>query len=164
MSWNLLTTFLLYHSCLLILYFVYCVALWLWLLDDFWNSAKSKLHFCAGSNLCGMSEIHDGEDMWQWFQLEIRLNIFCQSTILQRQFIITISSVVGGIFAFVFGCGNYFLLEWNLIISSVEVVNFFYIQFVEVQRKIEDWLRKIYISIRTMLQNLHFLTNECTFL
>ena len=29
-----------------------------------------------------MSEIRDGENLWQWSQLEIRLDAFCQSTIL----------------------------------------------------------------------------------
>ena len=32
----------------------------------------------------------DSEDLWQWIWLEIRLNAFCRSTILQKQFIIII--------------------------------------------------------------------------
>ena len=36
---------------------------------------KPQLRFCAGSNpACGLSEIGDGEDLWQWSRLEIRLN------------------------------------------------------------------------------------------
>ena len=33
-------------------------------------------------------EIRDGEDLWQWSWLEIRLNTFLRSTIPQKQFII----------------------------------------------------------------------------
>ena len=54
-------------------------------------STKPELRFCAGSNpACGMSEICDGEDLWQWSQLEIRLNTFHRSAIPQKQFIIFI--------------------------------------------------------------------------
>ena len=35
-----------------------------------------------------MLKIQDGEDLWQWSRLEIRLNAFCWSTIPQEQFII----------------------------------------------------------------------------
>ena len=38
----------------------------------------------------GMSEIRDGEDLWQWSRLEIRLNAFRRSTIPQKQFILII--------------------------------------------------------------------------
>ena len=50
------------------------------------QSTKPELRFCAGSNLaCGMVEIYcDGEYLWQWTQLEIRLNAFHQSTISQN--------------------------------------------------------------------------------
>ena len=41
-----------------------------------------------------MSEIHYGEDLWQWSRMEIRLNTFRWSTIPQRQFIIIIIVVV----------------------------------------------------------------------
>ena len=52
------------------------------------HSKKPKLRFCAGSNpACGVSEIRDGKDLWQWSRLEIRLNAFRRSTIPQRQFI-----------------------------------------------------------------------------
>ena len=37
------------------------------------HSTKSELRFCAGSNpACGVSEICDGENFWQWSRLEIR--------------------------------------------------------------------------------------------
>ena len=33
-------------------------------------STKPELRFCTGSNpACGVSEIHDGEDLWQWSRL-----------------------------------------------------------------------------------------------
>ena len=54
-------------------------------------STKPQLRFCTGSNPAhGLSEIRDGEDLWQWSQLEIRLNAFRRSTIPQKQFIIII--------------------------------------------------------------------------
>ena len=38
------------------------------------HSSKPELRFCAGSNPArDVSEIRDGEDLWQWSQLEIRL-------------------------------------------------------------------------------------------
>ena len=46
------------------------------------HSTKPELRFCIGSNPArGVSEIHDGEDLWHWFGLEIRLNAFRPSTI-----------------------------------------------------------------------------------
>ena len=55
------------------------------------HSTKPELRFCKGSNLaCGMSKICNGGDLWQWSRLEIRQNVFRRSTILQKQFIITI--------------------------------------------------------------------------
>ena len=57
------------------------------------HSTKPELGFCAGSNPArGVSEIHDGEDLWQWSRLEIRLNAFRRSTIPQKQFIIIIEN------------------------------------------------------------------------
>ena len=51
------------------------------------HSTKRELRFCAGSNHApGVSEICDGEDLWQWSQLE--LNAFCRSVIPQKQFIL----------------------------------------------------------------------------
>ena len=52
------------------------------------HSTKPELRFCAGSNPArGVSEIRDGEDLWQWSRLEIRLNTFRRSTIPHHQFI-----------------------------------------------------------------------------
>ena len=55
------------------------------------HSTNPELRFCAGSNPARrVSEIRDGEDLWQWFRLEIRLHTFRLSTIPQKQFIIII--------------------------------------------------------------------------
>ena len=55
------------------------------------HSTKPEPRFCAGSNPArGVSEIHNGEDFWQWSRLEIRLNVFHRSTLPQKQFIIII--------------------------------------------------------------------------
>ena len=55
------------------------------------HSTKPELTFCADSNPArGVSEIRDGEDLWQWSQLEIRLNAFRRLTMPQKQFIIII--------------------------------------------------------------------------
>ena len=49
------------------------------------HSTKSELRFCAGSNLaCGVLNIREGEDLWQWSQLEIRGDTFRRSTIPQN--------------------------------------------------------------------------------
>ena len=38
--------------------------------------SKPELRFCAGSNPArGVSEIRDGQDLWQWSRLEIRLRL-----------------------------------------------------------------------------------------
>ena len=53
------------------------------------HSKKPELRFNAGSNpASGMLEICNVEDLWQWSQLEIRLNAFLWSTIPLKQFII----------------------------------------------------------------------------
>ena len=53
------------------------------------HSTKPELRYCAGSNPArGVSEICDGEDLWQWSRLEIKLNALRRSTIPQKQFII----------------------------------------------------------------------------
>ena len=53
------------------------------------HSTKPELRFFAGSNPAhGVSEIRDGEDLWQFSCMETRLNVFCWSTIPQKQFII----------------------------------------------------------------------------
>ena len=50
------------------------------------HSTKPELRFCAGSNPArGVSEIRDGEDLWQWSRLEIKLNAFRWSTIPQNK-------------------------------------------------------------------------------
>ena len=55
------------------------------------HSTKPELRFCTGSNPArGVSKIDDGEDLWQWSRLEIRLNAFRWSTKPQKQFIIII--------------------------------------------------------------------------
>ena len=55
------------------------------------HSTKPELKFCAVLKPArGMSEIRDGKDLWQWLRLEIRLNVFCRSTIPQKQFIVII--------------------------------------------------------------------------
>ena len=57
------------------------------------HSTKAALRFCVGSNpTFSTSEIGDGENLWQWSRLEIKLNVFRQSTIPQKQFIIIDSS------------------------------------------------------------------------
>ena len=49
-----------------------------------WTQALTKL--CASSNpACDMLEIQNGKDLWQWSGLEIRLNAFSWSIILQKQ-------------------------------------------------------------------------------
>ena len=59
------------------------------------HSSKSELRLCASLNPArGVSETHDGEDLWQWSRLEIRLNVFRRSTILQKQFIIVIFIII----------------------------------------------------------------------
>ena len=60
------------------------------------QSTKPELRFCTGSNPTrGVSEIGDGEDLWQWSRLEIRLTAFRRSTIPEKQFfIIIIQSVL----------------------------------------------------------------------
>ena len=55
------------------------------------HSTKPEHRFCTGSNpACGVLEIHDSQDLWQWSWLEIRPNAFCRSTIPQKKFIIII--------------------------------------------------------------------------
>ena len=59
------------------------------------HSTKPELRFCAGSNPArGVSEIYDGEDLWQWSRLKIRPNVFRCSTLPQKQFIIIIIIII----------------------------------------------------------------------
>ena len=59
------------------------------------HSTKPELRFCAVLNTTrGVSVIRDGEDLWQWPRLEIRLNAFRRSTIPQKQLIIIIIIII----------------------------------------------------------------------
>ena len=59
------------------------------------HSTIPELRFSVGSNpALSVSEIRDGEDLWQWSRLEIRLNAFRWSTIPQKQFIIIIIIII----------------------------------------------------------------------
>ena len=76
------------------------------------HSTKPELRFCAGWNPApGVSEIPDGEDLWQWSWLEIRLNAFRRSTIPHKQFIIN---------SFILSNFNYCPLVWRF--SSCESI------------------------------------------
>ena len=97
MTWLLLLSFLLlfiaylsYYSFLLLYYLSYypwCRGVAARTTAEF-HSTKSELNSCAGTNPArGVSEIRDGEDLWQWSRLEIKLNAFRRSTIPQKQFI-----------------------------------------------------------------------------
>ena len=40
-------------------------------------STKPEIRFCTDSNLAhNMLKIRDGMDLWQWFLLEIKINVF----------------------------------------------------------------------------------------
>ena len=55
------------------------------------HSTKPELRFCAGSNPArGVPENRNGEDLWHWSRLEIRVNAIRRSTIPQKQFTIII--------------------------------------------------------------------------
>ena len=59
------------------------------------HSTKPELRFCAGSNPArNVWEFRDGEDLWQWSRLEIRLKAFRRSTIPQKQFIIIMIIII----------------------------------------------------------------------
>ena len=59
------------------------------------RSTKPELRFCAGSSHArGVSDIRNGQNLWQWSLLEIRLNAFRWSTIPPKQFIIIIFIIV----------------------------------------------------------------------
>ena len=59
------------------------------------HSTKPTFWFCADSNpVCGVSEIYNGENLLQWSRLKIRLNVFCQSTMPQKQFITTTTTIM----------------------------------------------------------------------
>ena len=49
------------------------------------HSTKSEIRFCTRSNpVHGVSEIRNGENLWQWSPLEIRLNVFRRPTVPQN--------------------------------------------------------------------------------
>ena len=59
------------------------------------HSTKPELRLCASSNPArSVSEIRNGENLWQWSRLEIRLNLFRLSTIPQKQFVIIIIIII----------------------------------------------------------------------
>ena len=59
------------------------------------HSTMFEHRFWAGWNPArGVSDIRNGEDLWQWSRLEIRLNAFRRSTIPQKQFIIIITIII----------------------------------------------------------------------
>ena len=89
------------------------------------HSTKPELRFCASSNPArAVSKIRDGEDLWQWSRLEIRLNAFRRSTISQKQFIIIIIIITKFFKRF-----NYFhyiinLFVWNYQCSHPQFKKF----------------------------------------
>ena len=53
------------------------------------HSTKPEVRFSTSSNLArGVSDIRNGENLGQWFGLEVRLNAFCLPTIPRKHFII----------------------------------------------------------------------------
>ena len=57
------------------------------------HSSKPKLRFCAGLNPAyGMSEIRDGEDLWQWSRLEIKIRLSSVNH-TTKQFIISVEII-----------------------------------------------------------------------
>ena len=59
------------------------------------HSTKPELKFCTSSDTArSVLGICNGEDLWQWPRLEIRLNAFRWSTIPQKQFIIIIIIII----------------------------------------------------------------------
>ena len=90
-----LNIFLFLHwKCNCILYFVLTpskIQLWTWsvVFSLSLHLNKPELRFCPGLNPArGVSEISDGEDLWQWSRLEKGLHVFRRSTIPQNKFII----------------------------------------------------------------------------
>lgn len=59
------------------------------------HSIKQELKLCASSNPSrGKSKVGHGENFWKQSQLEINLNAFCRSAILQKQFIIISTLII----------------------------------------------------------------------
>ena len=92
-------------------------------------STKPELRFCAGSNpACGVSEICDGEDLWQWSQLKIRLNAFRWSTIPQNNSSSSLSSSTRicnspSYLSFISGTTNWIITSENKIFNNL-VLNY----------------------------------------
>ena len=56
------------------------------------HSTKAELRFYAGSNpVCAVTEVCEGENLLQWYQLEMRLNAFHRPTIPQNYITNTVS-------------------------------------------------------------------------
>ena len=78
---------------------------------SYWEESPccSGYHYCTTSfnkawtqvlrrfKSCCVSEICDGEDLWQWSRLEIRLYTFCRSTIPQKQLTIIAFRILSNI-------------------------------------------------------------------
>ena len=97
------------------------------------HSTKPELWFCAGSKPArDVSEIRDGEDLWQWSRLEIRLIVLRCSTIPQKQFIIIIAM----------------LIKWKGISSHSWKLSSYH-SFVQ-----EHWRLAIFVFIPTFLRPL----------
>ena len=65
---------------------------YLYCTTSFNNAWTQVLH--RFNPVCGVPVIRDGEDLWQWIRLEIRLNTFHRWTTLQKQFIIIIIIII----------------------------------------------------------------------
>ena len=119
------------------------------------HSMKPELRFCAGSNPAqDVLEIRDGEDLWQWSWLEIRLNAFWRSIIKQRQFIIknfliiffhqiSLAKIKVNIFSQIYGLHNVLLLCCALITIVIIFIIFTILQY--------SWLMLIIIGDRVTL-------------
>ena len=66
--------------------------IYLWRLHFSYIVAYISLYFPYPAG--GVAEIRDGEDLWQWSRLEIKLNPFRWSTTPQKQFIIIINIII----------------------------------------------------------------------
>ena len=89
------------------------------------HSTKPELRFCAGSNPArGVTKIRDGEDLWQWSRLEIRLNAFRRSTIPQKQVIIIII-IIKVCQPYPIASCNFSLTLWSHNLSAGQPLNIF---------------------------------------
>ena len=113
------------------------------------HSTKPELRFSAGSNpVRGVTAICDGDDLWQWSRLEIRLYAF-RSTIPQKQFIIII---------IIIKCfqENYMLevqarLTWSENVTGVA----------NAKMKVEIWLEVLFVlTCFRLYQIAHFSWNQ----